>query len=715
MNDDNFKEEIRARIDLADWVIRDGVPLKGGPNEFAACCPFHTEKTPSFTVFHKEGRWAWYCHGCATGGDTFEYVMRRRGLDFPRALKLLANEVGLAVPERRLYQPPEVKATAAFEKPRGPFDPSAYGPLTPGGKVFTYLTEKRKLTPEILAAYHVGQTADDQAYAFGYKWLPEGAKAPRFEFCKVVKVDRDENGKKIEWRDPRGGKNILFGMLAVPADAERLVIAEGEIDAMTWAKYGYAAVSVPGGAGYLGWIAHCWEWLATFKKIYISFDEDRAGRLKLVEVVTRLGMARTDIVRLPEKPDGQGRYKDANECLQAGVTAEAMAACLENTEVLRPDRLKAIYDFEEDIWQKFHPSSQDQLGLTLPWGNAFGSSLPFRFRHGELTVWTGFNKHGKSEVLNYNIVNMVFRQGQRALVCSLEVQAPETYRKLIRMAAGQRDVIAPEERALFRDKCLRPLADKVWVYDHVGNAAVEDVLNVMLYAYQRYGVKQFVLDSLMRFEGLDGEGQEIWNGQRDFMNKLLNFAETYRVHVHLVAHSKKPGERRGEAVIPRRYDIMGSSYISNLAFNVIVVWRNRAKHDKLEEVFQHCEEAWIKNHPGLDLPPFKRLLGGPPSPSNAKFVATYNTMLDVVEKEICEDARAEFKAQVPKHDAYFIVDAQRGGDGDCPARHLWFHYDSLQFLEASAVTVGATDPRGQPTQFFKLKPTGPAVEYDEAF
>jgi len=149
------------------------------------------------------------------------------------------------------------------------------------------------------------------------------------------------------------------------------------------------------------------------------------------------------------------KYKDANECLQAGVTSEAMAACVRNAEVIRPDRLKEIYDFEPEIWEKFFPSGKEQTGLLLPWGNRFGSSLPFRFRYGEVTVWTGFNKHGKSEVLNHVIIDLCW-QGDKAVICSLEVGTPETYRKLIRMAMGKRDVIRREEREKFREKCLVP-------------------------------------------------------------------------------------------------------------------------------------------------------------------------------------------------------------------------------------------------------------------
>lgn len=298
---DQFKADVKDRTDLAEWIRSEGVPLTGGPNEFKACCPFHTEKTPSFTVFRKDGQWGFHCFGCTASGDLFEWIQRRHGLDFPGALKLAANRAGLSLPEPRLYQPREVQAAGAPPVPsRSGFDPARYRKLTPGSAAHTYLTEQRRLPLDLLVKYSVGETADGSAYAFNYQWWPEGAKHPRFEFLKVVRVDRPE-GKKIEWRDPKGGKNILFGMLAVPAEATSLVIAEGEIDAVTWAAYGHAAVSVPGGAGYTGWIQLCWDWLQRFKKIYVSFDEDRAGRAKVVEVVQRLGMARTDIVRLPEK------------------------------------------------------------------------------------------------------------------------------------------------------------------------------------------------------------------------------------------------------------------------------------------------------------------------------------------------------------------------------------------------------------------------------
>jgi DNA primase len=303
MNDyTEIKERVRDTVNIADFIFACGVKIHGGPIEWKGLCPFHSEKTPSFTVNTEKK--IFMCFGCQAKGDVFEFVMRHKGLDFVSALKMVANSVSISIPDRRIYQPPEVREAAPGSQ-RGIFDPEKYRALVPGGKVWNYLTEHRKLDGGMLAKYRVGETADGEAYAFAYNWFPPGmpkddGRKPRFEFCKIVKVDR-EDGKKVEWRDPKGGKNILFGMCAVPDDATELVIAEGEIDAITWAQFGFHAVSVPGGAGFTGWIDICFEWLQRFKKIHISFDEDRAGRQKVIEIAQRLGIARTDIIRLPEK------------------------------------------------------------------------------------------------------------------------------------------------------------------------------------------------------------------------------------------------------------------------------------------------------------------------------------------------------------------------------------------------------------------------------
>ena len=111
-------------------------------------------------------------------------------------------------------------------------------------------------------------------------------------------------------------------------------------------------------------------------------------------------------------------------------------------------------------------------------------------------------------------------------------------------------------------------------------------------------------------------------------------------------------------------------------------------------------------------PEWKRLLGGgPPKDAPPGIQAAWTRMLDFVEREASRETREEFLKRVVEHDAYFLVDAQRGGDGDCPVRHLWFHYDSLQFIEASPwnTKLSSNDPRKRPVEYVKK----PILEMDE--
>ncbi len=89
-------EEVRARADIVQIVGRH-VTLKESGNRLWGLCPFHEEKTPSFTV-HRE-RQVFYCFGCQAGGDVFGFCMRHGALDFPDTVRVLARELGIDIPE----------------------------------------------------------------------------------------------------------------------------------------------------------------------------------------------------------------------------------------------------------------------------------------------------------------------------------------------------------------------------------------------------------------------------------------------------------------------------------------------------------------------------------------------------------------------------------------------------------------------------------------
>src|SRR5690242_815439 len=95
----NFTETVRNSADIVR-VVSDFVSLKGTGNTLKGLCPFHSEKTPSFTV-HRD-RQFFHCFGCHAGGDVFSFVMLTEKMPFPEAVELVAEKCGIPVPPRAM-------------------------------------------------------------------------------------------------------------------------------------------------------------------------------------------------------------------------------------------------------------------------------------------------------------------------------------------------------------------------------------------------------------------------------------------------------------------------------------------------------------------------------------------------------------------------------------------------------------------------------------
>jgi len=94
---ESFIEELLGRVDIVELIERS-VPLKRSGREFHACCPFHDEKTPSFTVSPQKQ--FYHCFGCGAHGDAIGFLMRADNLDFVEAVERLAGEAGITVPQQ---------------------------------------------------------------------------------------------------------------------------------------------------------------------------------------------------------------------------------------------------------------------------------------------------------------------------------------------------------------------------------------------------------------------------------------------------------------------------------------------------------------------------------------------------------------------------------------------------------------------------------------
>ena len=224
----SFLDDIRNRISISAvigrrvaWDRRKSNPGKG---DFWACCPFHGEKTPSFHVDDKKGRY--HCFGCKVSGDIFTYLVEKEGVPFPEAVERLAQEAGLALPQltdaevqreetrASLYDVMEI-AAKFFETELQ----SARGSRARG-----YLAD-RQLSVAIQKEFRLGYAPDDRSAlrshladkAIAVEQMAEaglviaGADIP-------VAYDRFRDRVMFPIRDVRG-KVIAFGGRALSRDA----------------------------------------------------------------------------------------------------------------------------------------------------------------------------------------------------------------------------------------------------------------------------------------------------------------------------------------------------------------------------------------------------------------------------------------------------------------------------------------------------------------
>ena len=111
--DNSFTDELRQRLSLVD-VISRRVPLTKKGQNYWGCCPFHNEKTPSFSVNEDKG--FYHCFGCGEHGDIISFVMKSENLDFKDAIKELADMAGLKMPEVKQKTSAQIEAEESYVK-----------------------------------------------------------------------------------------------------------------------------------------------------------------------------------------------------------------------------------------------------------------------------------------------------------------------------------------------------------------------------------------------------------------------------------------------------------------------------------------------------------------------------------------------------------------------------------------------------------------------
>ncbi len=100
----SFIQDLLSRVDIVEVVERH-VPLKKAGANYVACCPFHSEKSPSFTV--SPTKQFYHCFGCGAHGSAIGFLMEHLGMSYPEAIEELARSVGLSVPRQARAAGPE--------------------------------------------------------------------------------------------------------------------------------------------------------------------------------------------------------------------------------------------------------------------------------------------------------------------------------------------------------------------------------------------------------------------------------------------------------------------------------------------------------------------------------------------------------------------------------------------------------------------------------
>lgn len=191
------REEIVARVkDRADIVqiIGETVDLKKSGARFLGLCPFHGEKSPSFSVH--PGQQFFYCFGCGESGDVFTYFMKYHNLDFPSALKELAGRYGISLPEKS--QSPEQERQEKQRKEMFQVSDKAaeiYSRFladAPQAAVARSYLEKRGIPQEIRKRFGLGYApaVESSGWDFLSHQLAEGEQAAALEAGLLVRNER---------------------------------------------------------------------------------------------------------------------------------------------------------------------------------------------------------------------------------------------------------------------------------------------------------------------------------------------------------------------------------------------------------------------------------------------------------------------------------------------------------------------------------------------
>ena len=304
--DNSFTDELRQRLSLVDVIARR-VPLTKKGQNYWGCCPFHNEKTPSFSVNEDKG--FYHCFGCGEHGDIISFVMKSENVDFKEAIKELADMAGLKMPEYKQKTQQQIEAEESYvkitEKATKIYQDLLY---SESGKHALEYIKNRGFTDEMIKKYHIGYAPKNNIIATKFNDI----KTDKLIATGLVRIGnygpydffRDKlmfpifnahnqivafSGRSLDGSEPKyintsdtelfHKRQTIFGF-NFARDAihrsNRSIIVEGQIDAIQMQSHGFGETVAPLGTALTE--DHIAILCKSNRNIVFCFDGDNAGK-----------------------------------------------------------------------------------------------------------------------------------------------------------------------------------------------------------------------------------------------------------------------------------------------------------------------------------------------------------------------------------------------------------------------------------------------------
>ena len=565
MIDSSTIEEIKNQINIVD-IISKFIKLKKKGADYESLCPFHDEKTPSFSVSASKG--IFKCFGCGKSGDAIQFVIEHENKPYIEAIKYLAGVLNIPIDENlsKGYEKPVARLQHVSDKTLAFFEGRGISNNT---LLRLKVTEAKEFMPQLKAEYP----------------------------CICFNYYRDEELINIKFRGPKKSfklaKNaeLIFYNLDSIKGEKWAVCVEGELDCLSLHESNiYNVVSVPNGAGTgnlrLDYLDNCWQSFMNLEKVILFTDNDEPGRRLKDELARRIGKEKCWVVEYPEG------CKDANDVL-IKHGKEFLKSLVDNAKEWPLDGVLSVDDFGEEILDWYDNGYPKGCETKIT-----GLDELITFVPRQLTLITGIPGHGKDEFLNNMMVGLNQVNNWKFAVTGFEEQAQITTTKVIEKYFSKSFAFRKnQEHRLTREQVERGL---LFVHDnffflnieHI-DVTIEGILKKNEELVKRKGINAIVINPWNCLEHNMEGGLNETQYTSKILTKIINFVTKYDVHCFLVAHpTKVKKDPNGKFEVPTPYHISGSAHFFNKTHNSMCVYRNYDT-DITDVYVQKVKHSWL--------------------------------------------------------------------------------------------------------------------------